>query len=332
MCDDIHEGLIHDPTVSRRTLGILTAAAAGVVATGAYAADVTETDVQVKTPDGMADAALYHPAGKGPWPGVLIWCDFLSLRPVFREMGRRLAGEGYVVLVPRQEHRARGRRRVPCLAVGDAAEPARALVAGRDHERLLQPRHGLRIQFSIVAGEGTCCGGLDQCLGVVGPQPRDLRECFGGLGRAPLRVVRAAEQAPAFGLLRRTLEFGLELCHGVRHRVRCSSLARIERGRGADQQVEQPGCHDHARADCERGSTGAAPHRAQDEGRNQHRERDACGHENGDAHHSCSSSRGTSTRPLSPLRASRNTTNPPSRTSTPGPNQSGQVAGSTRGR
>ena len=107
MCDDIHEGLIHDPTVSRRTLGILTAAAAGVVATGAYAADVTETDVQVKTPDGMADAALYHPAGKGPWPGVLIWCDFLSLRPVFREMGRRLAGEGYVVLVPNFYYRSK---------------------------------------------------------------------------------------------------------------------------------------------------------------------------------------------------------------------------------
>jgi len=107
MCDDIHEGLIHDPTVSRRTLGILTAAAAGAVATGAYAADVTEKDVEVKTPDGVADAALYYPAGKGPWPGVLIWCDFLSLRPVFREMGRRLAAEGYVVLVPNFYYRSR---------------------------------------------------------------------------------------------------------------------------------------------------------------------------------------------------------------------------------
>jgi carboxymethylenebutenolidase len=107
MCDDIHEGLIHDPTVSRRTLGILSAAAAGAVATGAYAADVTEKDVEVKTPDGVADAALYYPAGKGPWPGVLIWCDFLSLRPVFREMGRRLAAEGYVVLVPNFYYRTK---------------------------------------------------------------------------------------------------------------------------------------------------------------------------------------------------------------------------------
>lgn len=107
MCDDIHDGLIHDPTVSRRTFGILSAAAAGGLASGAYAADVTEKDVQVKTPDGVADAALYHPAGKGPWPGVLIWCDFLSLRPVFREMGRRLAGAGYVVLVPNFYYRSK---------------------------------------------------------------------------------------------------------------------------------------------------------------------------------------------------------------------------------
>lgn len=107
MCDDIHEGLIHDPTVSRRTFGILSAAAAGGLATSAYAADVTEKDVEVKTADGMADAALFYPAGKGPWPGVLIWCDFLSLRPVFREMGRRLAGEGYVVLVPNFYYRSR---------------------------------------------------------------------------------------------------------------------------------------------------------------------------------------------------------------------------------
>lgn len=100
MCDDIHEGLLHDPTVSRRGFGLLAAGAAGGLATRAYAADVVEKDVPVKTADGVADAALYYPVGKGTWPGVLLWPDFLSLRPVFREMGRRLASAGYVVLVP----------------------------------------------------------------------------------------------------------------------------------------------------------------------------------------------------------------------------------------
>lgn len=109
MCDDdIHVGLIHDPAVSRRTFGLMSVAAAGGIATASQAAaTVVEKDVEVKTPDGVADAALYYPASKGSWPAVLIWCDFLSLRPVFREMGRRLAGEGYVVLVPNFYYRSR---------------------------------------------------------------------------------------------------------------------------------------------------------------------------------------------------------------------------------
>lgn len=31
---------------------------------------------------------------------MLVWTDILGLRPVFREMGRRLDAEGYVVLIP----------------------------------------------------------------------------------------------------------------------------------------------------------------------------------------------------------------------------------------
>ncbi|EJL34741.1 dienelactone hydrolase-like enzyme [Caulobacter sp. AP07] len=110
MCDDdIHPGLIVDPTVSRRSFGLMAAAVAGVAASAAHAADaaVVETDVEIKTADGTADAALYHPQGKGPWPAVLIWPDILSLRPAFREMGRRLAAAGYVVLVPNLYYRAK---------------------------------------------------------------------------------------------------------------------------------------------------------------------------------------------------------------------------------
>lgn len=107
MCDDdIHVGLVYDPTVSRRTFGLISMAAAGGIATSAQAADVVEKDVEVKTPDGVADAALFYPTGKGPWPAVLIWTDIAGLRPVFREMGRRLAAEGHVVLVPNPFYRS----------------------------------------------------------------------------------------------------------------------------------------------------------------------------------------------------------------------------------
>ena len=106
MCDDdIHQGLV-DPNFSRRAFGLSAAAAAALAATMAHAQDsVVETDVDVKTPDGVADSALFYPKGKGKWPAVLIWTDIFGLRPVFRDMGRRLAAQGYVVLIPNPFYR-----------------------------------------------------------------------------------------------------------------------------------------------------------------------------------------------------------------------------------
>src|SRR5882762_8221305 len=101
MCDDgIHPGRIDASTQLR---GILLADRPGSTASGALA--VVEIDVEVPTADGQADAALFHPEGDGRWPAVLVWPDALGLRPVFREMGRRLAAEGYVVLVPNPYYR-----------------------------------------------------------------------------------------------------------------------------------------------------------------------------------------------------------------------------------
>jgi carboxymethylenebutenolidase len=65
---------------------------------------VVETNVEIKTPDGTCDAAFIHPA-KGSHPGVVIWTDAFGLRPVFRDMGKRLAAEGYSVLVPNPYYR-----------------------------------------------------------------------------------------------------------------------------------------------------------------------------------------------------------------------------------
>jgi carboxymethylenebutenolidase len=65
---------------------------------------IVETDVEIKTPDGACDAAFIHPAS-GSHPGVLIWTDAFGLRPSFREMARRLAVQGYSVLVPNPFYR-----------------------------------------------------------------------------------------------------------------------------------------------------------------------------------------------------------------------------------
>ncbi len=109
MCDDlIHQGLTHDPSISRRAFSLGAAATAVLTSAAMQAqAQVVEKDVDVPMSSGVADSALFYPAGKGPWPAVLIWTDILGLRPVFRDMGRRLAAQGYVVLVPNPFYRNR---------------------------------------------------------------------------------------------------------------------------------------------------------------------------------------------------------------------------------
>ena len=78
------------------------AAAAGTASAAGH--DVVETNVEIKTPDGICDAAFIHPK-TGTHPGVLIWPDAFGLRPSMREMARRIAAEGYSVLVPNPFYR-----------------------------------------------------------------------------------------------------------------------------------------------------------------------------------------------------------------------------------
>jgi carboxymethylenebutenolidase len=105
MHDDMPFERTRDYAVSRRGLAVLSLGA--VASASAIAADVSETDIVIKMPDGDCDAALFHPVGDDRWPGIVIFADALGLRPAFRDMGRRLAAEGYVVVVPNPFYRTR---------------------------------------------------------------------------------------------------------------------------------------------------------------------------------------------------------------------------------
>jgi carboxymethylenebutenolidase len=92
--------------LSRRQFGALSVAGglASLLPRMADAADVTEQDINIKTPDGVADSYFVHPS-KGKYPGVLMWTDIMGLRPAFKQMGKRLAESGYAVLVPNPFYR-----------------------------------------------------------------------------------------------------------------------------------------------------------------------------------------------------------------------------------
>ena len=88
------------PYVSRRAFGALSAGAglAAMLPGAANAQAVTESDVEIETPDGTADCYFVHPA-TGAHAAVLVWPDIFGLRSAFRDMGQRLAESGYSVLV-----------------------------------------------------------------------------------------------------------------------------------------------------------------------------------------------------------------------------------------
>jgi carboxymethylenebutenolidase len=100
--------MIDEKNIDRRGFVALSVAAAGLAATATTATaanmPVTEKDVEIKTPDGTCDAAFIHPT-TGSHPGVIIWADAFGLRPAMRDMGKRIAAEGYSVLVPNPFYR-----------------------------------------------------------------------------------------------------------------------------------------------------------------------------------------------------------------------------------
>jgi carboxymethylenebutenolidase len=92
--------------VSRRDFVAIGVAAGIAVAGAASAADlpVTEKDVNITTPDGTCDCAFVYP-NSGSHPAVIIWPDAFGLRPSMRTMAKRLAAQGYAVLVPNPFYR-----------------------------------------------------------------------------------------------------------------------------------------------------------------------------------------------------------------------------------
>jgi carboxymethylenebutenolidase len=113
------------PPLSRRDFTTMSIAAGVAAATGAHAAvahEVLDTDVEVKTPSGTCDAALVHPKGQGRWPAAILFVDAFGLRPTMRDMAKRLAKDGYTVLVPNPYYRS---TKAPGLPPGfDFGNPA----------------------------------------------------------------------------------------------------------------------------------------------------------------------------------------------------------------
>ena len=127
MCDDITEFEnqgFYEKQITRREFSLLAGGAAisiafagcapGEAATTKSGDAITESDVSIETPDGTADAYFAHPS-KGAHAAVLIWPDVVGLRPAFKMMAKRLAGDGYAALVVNPYYR---QTKAPLVEVG----------------------------------------------------------------------------------------------------------------------------------------------------------------------------------------------------------------------
>jgi len=68
---------------------------------------VIEEKIEIRTSDGISDGFLYRPDDKGRHPGVIHLTDIAGIRPSQEDMARRLAAEGYAVLMPNVFYRTR---------------------------------------------------------------------------------------------------------------------------------------------------------------------------------------------------------------------------------
>jgi len=105
MCDVFteqdNEEFLKSRGIDRRDfnkVGSLAALMAALPVTACAQQPIEEKMVEVTMPDGVSDCYFVAPS-KGKHPAILMWPDIKGLRPAFKLMGKRLAENGYAVLV-----------------------------------------------------------------------------------------------------------------------------------------------------------------------------------------------------------------------------------------
>lgn len=65
-----------------------------------------ELEIEIRTPDGIARSVVYAPEDRRKLPGVIHVTDVGGIRPSHRAMARRVAEQGYTVLMPNVFYRS----------------------------------------------------------------------------------------------------------------------------------------------------------------------------------------------------------------------------------
>ena len=129
----------------------------------------TTAKIEIRTPDGVADAHTYAPSGAGAAPGIVFYPDAGGVRPSMHAMAERLAKLGYFVLLPNIFYRAGAFAPFDMKTVfSDAPERSRimALIKSLDNASAMRDAgawlDALASQPGALPGKAGCVG---YCLG-----------------------------------------------------------------------------------------------------------------------------------------------------------------------
>jgi len=148
---------------------------------------VIEEEIEIRTPDGVPGGYLYRAEEDRPRPGVILLTDIGGIRDTFRDMARRLAEEGYTVLMPNAFYRT---GKPPLFDFPPRAADERTMKRFDELRAPLTPKAVERdadAYVEFLAGHRSVSGGV---MGVVG-------YCFTGALALRTAAVRPEKIAAA---------------------------------------------------------------------------------------------------------------------------------------
>ena len=143
--------------------------------------------VTIHTRDGDCQTHVLTPDGEGPWPAIILYMDALAIRPTLVEMAARLAGSGYVVLLPDLFYR-----------FGDYAPLDPKVVFAGDFRAVIGPMMASTDNHKAAEDSAALLAYLDSRSDVASPKIGVVGFCMGGgmaltvAGTFPDRVAAAA--------------------------------------------------------------------------------------------------------------------------------------------
>lgn len=174
---ELYDGYVHGAFDRREFFRRATAMTAGTVTASAIAAavmpqyalatQVEPDDKRIKSAvfpydsprgAGKMSGLLAHPAGDGPWPGVVVIHENRGLNPYIEDVARRLAVEGFVALAP------------------DALFPVGGYPGNDDEGRTLQRQRDREEMFEDFVAAAQLLMTHPLCTGRVG----SVGFCYGG--------------------------------------------------------------------------------------------------------------------------------------------------------